>query len=234
MSAAPSGAGPTPEFHNPHPWQELLADLVMLALAGVGVVILAASLLSGSWWPAPVYLLLLAALLLVGGALRWAGWLKLVGPLLFYDMLRSARRGRHVWTRGVYAGLLLFLLFVAYLGSRHYGGSPAQREARLAQDYFEMFMAVQLVAVLVLTPAYVAGSIAEEKDRKTLEFLLATDLRNREIILSKLGSRLANLLLFVLTGLPILSILQFLGGVDPNLVLAGFAATFLTMAGLGG
>ena len=80
----------------------------------------------------------------------------------------------------------------------------------------------------------VAGSIAEEKDRKTLEFLLATDLRNREIILSKLGARLANLLLFILTGLPILSILQFLGGVDPNLVLAGFAATFLTMAGLGG
>ena len=33
----------------------------------------------------------------------------------------------------------------------------------------------------MLTPAYVAGAISEEKDRKTLEFLLATDLRNREI-----------------------------------------------------
>ena len=90
------------------------------------------------------------------------------------------------------------------------------------------------LAVALLTPAYVAGAIADEKDRKTLEFLLATDLRSREIVLSKLASRLANLTLFVLTGLPILSLIQFLGGVDPNLVLAGFAVTALTMAGLGG
>ncbi len=38
----------------------------------------------------------------------------------------------------------------------------------------------------------------------------------------------------VLTGLPILSLTQFLGGVDPDLVLAGFAATALTMFGLAG
>ena len=95
-------------------------------------------------------------------------------------------------------------------------------------------MIVQLIAVLILTPVYVAGSVADEKVRKTLEFLLATDLRNREIVLSKLGARLANLTLFVLTGLPILSLIQFLGGVDPNLVLAGFAATGMTMAGLAG
>ena len=103
-----------------------------------------------------------------------------------------------------------------------------------AASFVFTFLALQVLALAVLTPAYTAGALAEEKDRGTLEFLLATDLRNREIVLSKLGARLANLLLFVLTGLPILSILQFLGGVDPNLVLAGFAATFLTMAGLGG
>jgi ABC-type transport system involved in multi-copper enzyme maturation permease subunit len=83
-----------------------------------------------------------------------------------------------------------------------------------------------------LTPAYVAGAIADEKERKTLEFMLATDLSNHEIVLSKLLSRLANLTLFLLTGLPILSILQFLGGVDTELMLAGFAATGLTMLGI--
>ena len=35
--------------------------------------------------------------------------------------------------------------------------------------------------------------IAEEKDRGTLEFLLATDLRNSEIVLSKFVARLGNL-----------------------------------------
>jgi ABC-type transport system involved in multi-copper enzyme maturation permease subunit len=235
MSVTPPGVEPARRPGDPAPRQELLADLTMLVLVGAGVVLALWGLTSASPPPPAVYAVALAVILLAGLAFRWAGWLKLVGPLLFYDMLRSARRGRHVWARGLYAGLLLFLLFVSFLGSRRYTEmSDARRAARVAEDYFELFMAVQLAAVLVLTPAYVAGSVAEEKDRRTLEFLLATDLRNREIILSKLGARLANLVLFVLTGLPILSFLQFLGGVDPNLVLAGFAATGLTMLALGG
>src|SRR5262249_9304424 len=44
---------------------------------------------------------------------------------------------------------------------------------------------------------------------------------------------LANLGLFLLVGLPVLSLLQFLGGVDPNLVLAGYAGTILTTLSLG-
>ena len=47
--------------------------------------------------------------------------------------------------------------------------------------------------ILLLTPAYTAGAVAEEKERRTLEFILATDLRNREIILGKVLSRLLNL-----------------------------------------
>ena len=62
--------------------------------------------------------------------------------------------------------------------------------------------------------------------------MLATDLCNREIVLSKLASRLGNICLLVLTGLPILSLTEFLGGVDPDLVLVGFAATGMTMLGV--
>src|SRR4029079_3567954 len=94
------------------------------------------------------------------------------------------------------------------------------------------FMLVQISMVVLLTPAYVAGAIAEEKDRRTLEFLMGTDVRNREIVLSKLLSRLANVTLFLLTGLPILSILQFVGGVDTELMLSGFAVTGVTMLAL--
>src|SRR5262249_10772680 len=38
----------------------------------------------------------------------------------------------------------------------------------------------------------------------------------------------------LVTGLPILSLIQFLGGVDPTLVLSGFAATAITALGLAG
>src|SRR5262249_48876517 len=102
-----------------------------------------------------------------------------------------------------------------------------------AERFFNFFMMAQFFLVFWLTPVYTATSIAEEKDRKTLEYLLATDVTNREIVLSKLVARLANLALIVLTGVPILGFLQLLGGVDPELVYAGFAATGITMLSLG-
>jgi ABC-type transport system involved in multi-copper enzyme maturation permease subunit len=211
-------------------WEERVGALILLAGAG------------GAFWlggrlSALQQVLLWTVILLTSAVLLRRGWLKLFGPVLFYDMVRSARRSRHVWIRCVYAGLLLFLLFSAFL-SHSWGYydryDSGLRAARIAQSFFEMFIVAQMVAVTLLTPAYVAGAIAEEKDRKTLEFLLATDLRNREIVLSKLVARLGNLTLFILTGLPLVSILQFLGGIEPSLVLTAFAATALTALALGG
>jgi ABC-type transport system involved in multi-copper enzyme maturation permease subunit len=182
----------------------------------------------------PAALVVLWGLLILAAAvLARRGWLKLFGPVLFYDMIRTARRGRYFLMRVGYAGLLLFILFSVWLESNVIG-SDHRQASFLALKFFEAFMLVQLVSVCVLTPAFVAGAISEEKDRKTMEFLLATDLRNREIVLSKLGARVANLTLFLLTGLPILGLLQFVGGVDPTLVLTGFAATGMTMLGLAG
>ena len=159
---------------------------------------------------------------------------------MFYELVRLARRGRYALLRCLYA---LFLLWVLYLVYSNYveraapqqsGGQLQPREmAALGASFFAVFMVTQFLAVGLLTPAYVAGAVCEDKESKTLGFLLATDLQNREIVLSKLASRLGNLCLLVLTGLPILSLTEFLGGVDPDLVLVGFAATALTMLSVG-
>jgi ABC-type transport system involved in multi-copper enzyme maturation permease subunit len=176
--------------------------------------------------------------LFVAGAfgLERLGWIKLFGPILFYDMVRSGRRGRYILLRCCFAAVLLLMLFSAFLS---YILSPLQVSsprdlATRAENYFEILIVTQLLTVMLLTPVFVAGAVAEEKDRRTMEYLLATDLRGREIVLSKLTARLASLTMLVLTGLPIVSGLQFLGGVDPNLVLTGFAAVGLTMLGLAG
>jgi ABC-type transport system involved in multi-copper enzyme maturation permease subunit len=189
--------------------------------------------LAGSWLSASFQVLLwviwVGMLVVVW---RWSGR-SLFGPVLFYDMVRMGRRKRYVLLRTLYAVFLFLLVFWVYnlvALSRLDGRAQA---ARLASDFFETLMIVQLGVVLVLTPAYLGGAVAEEKERRTLEFILATDLTNHEIVLSKLGSRLASIALFLLTALPIVSFMQFLGGIDPNLVLAGFAVTGLTMLGVG-
>jgi ABC-type transport system involved in multi-copper enzyme maturation permease subunit len=210
-------------------WQEGAAGLLLL-----GAMIAAVSL--RNVMSRSTQVVLWGLLIVASVALSRRGWLKLFGPVLFYDMICSARRARYALLRCLYALLLLLMLYAVYQGHRermNQGGLDARRIAALSESFFYTFMTVQFLAVALLTPAYLAGAIAEEKDRKTLEFLLATDLRNREIVLSKQASRLANLTLLVLTGIPILGITQFLGGVDPDLMLAGFAATGLTMLGIG-
>jgi ABC-type transport system involved in multi-copper enzyme maturation permease subunit len=163
------------------------------------------------------------------------GWLRLFGPVLFYDLVRVGRRNRYFLIRTAYGCFMLLMLSYIWLvwswdTSRR--GFRANEAADFASQFFYMFMGVQFVVVTVLTPAYTGSAVADEKERRTLEFLLATDLRNREIVLSKLVSRLANILMLMLVGLPILGFLQFLGGVDPGLVLAGFTATGLTVLSL--
>ena len=212
-------------------WHERLGDVVLisgiLAAAAIGI------FFNLAWWELPIAcgFCLLPALVL-----SRMGWLKIFGPVLYYDMIRQARRSRFAAFRFFYVLLLVFLLFCVTVSVTELFDltTNAHLGAEIAQKYFNVFMAAQFITVVLLTPAYVGGAIAEEKDRKTLEFMLATDLLNREIVLSKLGSRLANLALVVLTGLPILGILQFLGGVDPNLVLAGFAVTAMTIVGQAG
>lgn len=212
-------------------WIERLAVAVLLGAA-----------LAIGWYRAELSLaqevslwaLLVAAL---SGLLR-RGWLKLFGPVLPYELVRIARRKRYLLFRYLYGTVLLLMLCWMYLGwvmDRARGDQwtlPARELATFAEAFFYSFMGLQFLVLVVVAPAYTAGCIADEKDRKTLEFLLATDLRSREIVLSKLLARLANLTLFLLTGLPVLSLTQFWGGVDPNLVLAGFTATLLTMTSL--
>jgi ABC-type transport system involved in multi-copper enzyme maturation permease subunit len=166
--------------------------------------------------------------------LRLAGLFQLFGPVFFYDLIRMTRRGRYFLVRTLYAGALLLLLLIVWENHFAYRGDYIARDqmAEFAASFFTTFMSAQFGVVLLLTPAYVAGAIAEEKERRTMEFILATDLRNREIVLGKLASRLVNLTFLVIAGLPILAILQFLGGIDPGLVLAGFAATAVTMFSL--
>jgi ABC-type transport system involved in multi-copper enzyme maturation permease subunit len=176
---------------------------------------------------------ILAALLLLSLVmLLRRGGVKLLGPVFFYDTIRSARRDRYFLIRTLYAGLILGLLCWTYFIWRLRavdGAIPTAELATFAESFFYVFLGVQMLAVLLLTPAFVAGAIAEEKERQTLDYLLTTDLRNREIVLGKLVSRLGNLALLVLSGLPILSLMEMLGGVEPRLVLGAFAVTGITL-----
>lgn len=215
--------------NSPRAWH---ARLGLLALAGAVVFLW----YRGERLSEPLQVALWSVLALAAAVLSRRGWFTLFGPVLFHELVRIARRRRYFLVRGLYAfTLALIFLWVWFLWSI----SPeASRElspremAAMAETFFTTFIVTQFAIVTLLVPAMAGGAIAEEKERKTLEFLLATDLRNREIVLSKLAARVGNVVMLVLAGLPILALIQFFGGIDPDLLLTSFAGLGVTILSL--
>lgn len=229
MTARPSIPPPkTPSTH--WPWGGVYIHLaVILTLVALG------SWFLDAWSILPLWIVYGLIVLLL--CYRDGG--HLLGPVFLYDLVRTARQGRQILLRCGYGLLLLSVLFVIYT-NRFAGrvdpydlfGEPTVSAAEMptfAAEFFSGFLGTQLVVVFLLTPVLTAGAIAEEQERRTLEYLLTTHLTDREIVLGKLASRVGRLALLILTGLPILGILQLLGGVDPEWVLAGFLATAATI-----
>jgi ABC-type transport system involved in multi-copper enzyme maturation permease subunit len=151
--------------------------------------------------------------------------LRLAGPVFEFELLTTSRRGRYYMLRAGYALVLLLVLWQAYewwVGTFGLEMTPRQA-SNFALFVLGVVTAVQMLLVLALTPALVAGVIAAEKQSKTLHYVLASPMNSLEIVLGKLLARMLHVGIFLGLGLPILSMLVLMGGVDPRLVLLSCA-----------
>jgi hypothetical protein len=146
--------------------------------------------------------------------------------------LRTARRKRYFVLRVVYGSFLLALISWQFhdVTARYPNLVLSVGDlAIFGRMFFIRFFYIQLFAILAITPAMVAGVIAEEKERKTLHYLMASQLAGHEIVLDKLTARLFQLCLFLAMGVPVLCLNSMLGGVSPNELALAYAATFATI-----
>jgi ABC-type transport system involved in multi-copper enzyme maturation permease subunit len=163
---------------------------------------------------------------------RHGGW-HLLGPHFYYDVVRLARCGSSTLLRCAYIfALLAGLAFVFAHMSPHRDWRLNEFAVVSERFAFTLFY-IQNFAVVILTPAYVASAIAEEKESRTLELLFATQLSDTEIILGKLFSRIIHLFGFVIAGFPILSLIQFWGGIDLLLIAGNLGNTLLNILTVG-
>ena len=147
----------------------------------------------------------------------------LLGPIFQVEMVSTARRGRYFLLRLVYGLLILLVLWGSYAGVSSYSqGTSIQASARMASTFFAAFCSLQLMAILLVGPAMAVGTIATERERRTIEYLFVSDLSNAEIVLGKLTARLLLLGKLILVGLPVLFIFRLLGGIPARLLLASF------------
>jgi ABC-type Na+ efflux pump permease subunit len=205
------------------------------ALAGAGI--------AGLPWPLVAAAALGELAIMVVRTLRRPG-IACVGPLWCYDLARLARRGQTIRLRCYYSLLLLAGLYYVYVNwfpgyDLLYSPFDAglhvsvRDEARFGRSFATALLLLQSAAILVLTPAYLAGAVARERERRTLELLFTTHLQDREIVLGKLFGGLGHMTIFLLTGLPILMVVQVFGGVDVGVIVGGFVATAMSLLSAG-
>ena len=165
----------------------------------------------------------------------------LPGPVFFHE-LRAVSRRKRAYALRVLIGLFLLYVVVTpwyrgnslvYSSAGNVGFSPHEM-AMIGIGLFTAILWLQGLIILFLTPAFLAGAIAEDRQRKVLFYLLASPLSGAEIVLGKVAARLINLVVLVLVGLPVMSLCLFLGGIDPVEVWLAYGVSFASLYFLAG
>jgi ABC-type transport system involved in multi-copper enzyme maturation permease subunit len=156
------------------------------------------------------------------------------GPVFIYESLILARRWHIYAGRSLFVLVLLIGLAIARQDtmSREMPAAAAgartptlQRLALLGENFFYTIAGIQLTMVLLLAPMATAGAICQDRARGVFAHLAVTDLSDAEIVLGKLGSRLAPVLGVLACALPVMALASLLGGIDPQALFSLFAVS---------
>ncbi len=143
-----------------------------------------------------------------------------LNPVFKNEVKLSSRTMKTSWMVFGYNIVLLAVslsVFYGMLEWAHYGSSVEYSEMvqmYIITGYMEFGM------ILMIIPAITAGSIAGEKERQTLDILLATKMKPISIVMGKLMASLSSVLMLAISSLPVLSIVFVYGGVGIKELLA--------------
>tara|TARA_B100000029_G_scaffold284476_1_gene278215 strand:- start:1258 stop:2961 length:1704 start_codon:yes stop_codon:yes gene_type:complete len=141
----------------------------------------------------------------------------LAGPIFTREATTAPRQLRHFLVRSGYVAALFVLMYTA--DQAVFGWQQVRNIgdiARFGSLLFRIFSLVQLPLVMFFALIFCAGSIAQEKDRRTLLLLLMSDLNSRELVLGKLGASLLIVMVLVAVSAPVFFLIHLLGGVGAD------------------
>ena len=153
--------------------------------------------------------------------------------------LRGRMRGRRAFVILTIYLLLLggFAWMVELLMERSYtsgfGSSAAYASAAIGQGIFAALLMLETLQVIFLAPAATAGAISLEREKQTLDMLIATPISSVAIVLGKLLSALTYVFLLIVASVPLTAVVFVYGGVSPEDVLQGYVVLLATALGLG-
>ncbi len=130
------------------------------------------------------------------------------------------------------AGAVLLSLIPLALGQRYFGREMFQ-VGRIA---FATLAHTQLTLIMLILPAYAAGAIALEREKRTMEMLRATLLTPFDVVTGKIVVVVAFAATLLISSLPVAAWCMMLGGLAPEEVFYAYSyllSVALLVAALG-
>ena len=151
-----------------------------------------------------------------------------LNPVLARELKERMRGKRAVVILTVYLAILAAAAQLIYRSasrdrSAFLIGPDPLAAASVGRSMFETLLTFMVVLVLFIVPGMTAGSVAGERERRTLAPLQVTLMSPRSILAGKLMASLAFGVYLVLAALPLVSVAYIVGGVTIMEVVRGIA-----------
>lgn len=134
----------------------------------------------------------------------------------------------HLVVLSCFASLIYFTVVESAQSTGRGAVGAGVQPAVAGQTLFYSSYMLLLTLVVFLSPAFTAGTISGERERKTLDLLITTLLPTRSLVLGKLTSALAYIVLLILAALPVHSLALMFGGIILSEVIIGTLILLVT------
>ena len=157
-----------------------------------------------------------------------------INPVALKELRERMRGARAFVVITVYLGLMsgfTILLYLIQRGIIQNDGSAVTGE--LGRTLFRGVVGIELLLIVFIAPAFTAGAVSTERERKTYDLLQITLLPKPSFIIGKLESALGYILLLLLAAIPLQSIAFLFGGVSESELLLAFIILTVSAITLG-
>lgn len=139
-----------------------------------------------------------------------------------------SRKGTSYLLRAVFVFLLAMIVTLVWASEMRWSGQMSySRMSAVGRGLFAGLFVTEVVLVSLVGPLVTGGLIAQERERRTLDLLFMTPMRDYEIVFGKFLSRMAYILGLILLSTPVLLGCLIFGGVSPEEILLGAILVFV-------
>ena len=140
----------------------------------------------------------------------WSGFRNPILTRELRSRLRSGDARAFVAVAALLSCAAFLIPLIGSIGSQ----IEAPRLAELARSSFVAVCMMQLVIIALIGPGLGSEAIANEKEKKTWDMLVASRLSTKDILKGKISGSICLLMLLLSPSLPLLALTAFLHGVD--------------------